>query len=1277
MELTLMFSYQSDLDKRASANAKQKHHTHTDFLKFCIQKAIQQIERKGDLRYVSIKYTDTTMIIKNDESIEDVVGRLTNSCHIFVADLTCTRKFPHWILGILELLNLNTKNEGNSNVCHEYGLVKNRLGKDRIIKVMNISQGDPNVDDKYLPVDFRNKRFPIGYEADVKDEFGTINKREANAFIGALAQALHAAAVEAVALKATEYLPFIGWEEHSKGFHDRSMFVPSDLFNDIQRKVLTDTNFIIRIKGLSGMGKTRTILEAFRGKEERFNYLYADCYNLEKIEKFKEFYEQLSKIFSDNKNQDLILVIDNCDQSRWRDILDRRRAARSRIKLIGITHDMMELFGPDEMPIELPKSMPEVVAGILDIRKNDYEPKYRERIEQFAGGIPLMAHLLLDGLKENKALGDIDEVTIWDKVFNYRADSEERKMLQTIALFNWIGYEDEKANELEFVATNKDITLLEGTNQVIINRFRGLISEGLQRGYIEQRGRLISIRPKPLAMRLIGEWIKGCDKVRINNVMQALSTHPTLNQTLSSAFGEQLKDMRFLENSNLIIQTIFANGSPFVSAEVLNSELGSHLFRAFVEVDPETIADRLWQILTPLSIEELKSMERGRRNIVWTLEKICFNASTFEKGAEMMLRLSLAETEYFGNNATGQFIRLFYIQLAATEVDYDTRIHFLNRMAEIEEYQPFVLKAIKAALGTSYPVFFSGAEKFGTVVKEYYKPQSYAEVKKYCKDCIDILNSLDKDERYDSETKEILCDSIWYQTSQQNLDLYVPLIDKYIAKEHGHWDDMLELLQRILHDERINLSSYETEYILKWIDQLTQSDFVSRFKYVEQKQKWDFSTEYDDQIKIEREEYQALAREFAKSYNKENLVQIYGLQALNSEAFGTELAQCLDPQKSKEFINDSITILSIAKRKYNAIFISFGKSVSEDVYVYLRNAIVGTNVIELLFPIIAGRSERMDNEETNFLFDLVKNGNVSVSFFTQYIYSFRFNKMEDEQMSVFLKKIVETRTDDSLITAITIASNFAHWHKDKCRLSMEFIRETMVSQIHELTKPLVDEISFHQIVNTLLQGKSDNEWADWVGNIYANQILIDLSLIQHNPYANETLKILFSQYFELMWAKIEDVYMKADDFTRYRIGLMFGVMQGAVRGGLGESIFTPEHDDMLLAWCSRHPEYAPLYIARMAPLYDKAGQFTHLIQSVINLYGTDSRVLGELSANMGSMLTVGSAVEPHRHQLDVLNPLTRHNLAEVRQWATLMIKDVEKEVKQIQNEEDEITAKYS
>lgn len=1275
MELTLLFSYQSDLDKCASKLARQDHHTHTDFLKYCIQKAIEQVERKGKLKYVSIQYVDTTTMIKNDESIEAVVERLTKSCHIFVADLTCTRNYPKLLLGIMERLNLNTKREANNNVCHEYGMVRGRLGISQIIKVMNISQGDPKVDDKCLPVDFRGKRHPIGYRANIKDEF-TIEENERKSFINALAEAIFNAAEEAVALKAIEYLPFIGWDEHCNGFNNRGRFIDGAMYKDIQSKVLSSPQQIIRIKGMSGMGKTRMVLEAFRGKEERFSYLYADCYDIDRMNKFSDFYNQLRKIFADTKNQDLILIIDNCDNERWRDILSKRRSARSRVKLISITHDMLDEFGDDEEPIVLPKSMPDIVSGILDARQNDYETRYRERIEKFAGGIPLMAHLLLDGLRENRALGVIDEATIWDKVFGHVAGSEERKMLQTIALFNWIGYEDERVDEIEFVATNKDITSLDGSDKIIINKFGALIAEGIQRGFIEQKGRLISIRPKPLAMRLIEEWIKGCDRNRLLKVMKAISTHPTFSLTLSAAFGDQMKDMKYLENRSVVVKTIFSPDSPFVTAEVLNTELGSHLFRAFVEVDPDTIADRLWLILVPLSIDELKLMEQGRRNLVWTLEKICFNASTFEKGAEMLLRLAVAETEHFSNNATGQFVRLFYMQLAATEVGYDMRIRFLKRVAEVAEYKPMVLRAIKAALGTSHPIFFTGAEKFGTEVKQYYKPRSIADIRQYCKDCMDLLASFMVHGEYVREVKDILTDGIWYQTTIGNLDLYAPIIDEYILKEHGKWNDMLVVLQHIAHDERITLSSTEQEQLTNWIAQLTQSDFVSRFLYVEQKRRWESSADYEGQVQNEREEYQSLAREFVAFYNKEYLSQIYASQALNTDAFGSELAYRFDGEGAKNFIDDSIEILQKSEKKYNSIFISFGKNLTKEIYGYLKNAIIPTSLVELLFPIIAGRSERVDNEETNSLFNLVAGGKVSVASFIQYMYNFRFDKMDDEQVRNLLGKIIEINTEDSLLTAITIASNYAHWYSEKCRISLDYIREIMMSQIHELTKPLLDELSFHHIVNQLLDKKSDVEWANWVCDLYAKQLLNDITIIQYNPHAHETLTILCSQYFEKMWAKIEDIYEQADEFTRYRIGLMFGVIQGAERG-IGHIIFTPEHDEILLSWCERHRDYAPLHVARMAPLYDTIGQFTHLIQSIIDIYGTDKRVLDELAANLGSMLTVGSAVDPHLHQLDVLRPLMTHKSEDVRKWASQMMKRVEKEVKQIQNEEDEMTAKYS
>lgn len=1278
MELTLMFSYQTDLEVRASKRARQEHHTHTDFLKYCIQEAIKKVEHVGDLRHVGIRYTDTTMEIRNDEGIGEVVKRLTDSCHIFVADLTCTRMVDKFILLLLKLRLFNTKNEGNSNVSHEYALVKNRLGQSGVIKVMNVTQGDPNKDDKCIPVDFRNTRYPIGYIANIKDEFSTIDEKEKKSLIEALANALREAAHAAVELKAKEYLPFIGWDEHDKRMQKRCRFVRCDVYNDIQNKVLSADNSTIRIKGISGMGKTRMILEAFRDKEERFNYLYADYYDIEKTDKVEEFYDQLNNIFSDTRSQDLILVIDNCDKNRWSDIVDKRRAARSRIKLIGITHDMLELFGSKELPIEVPKHMPEVVTGILEERRRDFDPRYKERIEQFAGGIPLMAHLLLDGLQENRALGDINEETIWDKVFGYRADSRERKILQTIALFNWIGYADDRAVELEFVATNKHITSLDGDDQVITNDFRRQIVIGLQRGFIEQRGRLISIRPKPLAMRLIGEWIKGCDKERIKNVMREISTHETLNEILSSAFSDQMRDMRYLEDegSNLIIDTIFAADSPFVNAEVLNSEMGSHLFRAFVEVDPETIAERLWQILSPLTIEELRMMELGRRNLVWTLEKLCFISQTFSKGAEMMLRFAIAENEHFSNNATGQFVRLFFIHLAATEVDYSTRIDFLKRMINTEIYHPFVLRAIDAALGTSHPVFISGAEKFGTDIKVYYQPKNTAESRQYCIDCLGILSSFMQQGTYEREIKQIICDSIWYQAIIGNLDIYIPYIDAYIAKDNGKWSEMLEILQRIVHDERIALLPEEDKFIKEKIEQLTQLDFVSRFKYVEQKWKWDFSIGTDRQTIISRDEYISLAQEFAKSYRKEDLSQIYAMQVFNADAFGTELANCLSSDQAKLIIDDSITILEQADRKYNSIFISFCKSVPEEVYAYLKNAIVKTALVELLFPIVAGRSERMDNADTDYLFELAKNGKVSVAFFTNYLSNFRFDKMDDEQMAGLLKKIVELNVEDSLNTAISLGSSYAHWFSDRCEQCTQYLRKVMMTRIQEISKPLLDDISFHHIVNQLLDGKFDFEWADWVGGLYANQLAQDLSIIQYNPYANETLRILLSQYFVLMWGKIEEVYENVDEYTRYRMGNVIGVMQGAERGSLGTYIFIPEHDDILLAWCQKHPQYAPMQIARIAPLYGTDGQFTHLIRTIIDEYGAEKYVLGELSANMGSMLTVGSAVEPHRHQLDVLKPLINHKLSEVRQWASKMISDVQMTVQQIQTMEDEMVAKY-
>ncbi|MFS9531538.1 hypothetical protein Q6247_25530, partial [Klebsiella pneumoniae] len=73
------------------------------------------------------------------------------------------------------------------------------------------------------------------------------------------------------------------------------------------------------------------------------------------------------------------------------------------------------------------------------------------------------------------------------------------------------------------------------------------------------------------------------------------------------------------------------------------------------------------RLLDGKSIDELKSLEAGRRHIVWALDKLVFRHQTFIPAARLLLRLGAAENEDWSNNATGQFKGLYQLQLSGTE----------------------------------------------------------------------------------------------------------------------------------------------------------------------------------------------------------------------------------------------------------------------------------------------------------------------------------------------------------------------------------------------------------------------------------------------------------------------------------------------------------------------------------------------------------------------------------------------------------------------------------
>lgn len=61
------------------------------------------------------------------------------------------------------------------------------------------------------------------------------------------------------------------------------------------------------------------------------------------------------------------------------------------------------------------------------------------------------------------------------------------------------------------------------------------------------------------------------------------------------------------------------------------------LIESFAEVNPDVVADFLTRTINTQTTEELYGISKGRRYIIWTLEKLCFKQDIFFRGASLTI----------------------------------------------------------------------------------------------------------------------------------------------------------------------------------------------------------------------------------------------------------------------------------------------------------------------------------------------------------------------------------------------------------------------------------------------------------------------------------------------------------------------------------------------------------------------------------------------------------------------------------------------------------------
>lgn len=70
----------------------------------------------------------------------------------------------------------------------------------------------------------------------------------------------------------------------------------------------------------------------------------------------------------------------------------------------------------------------------------------------------MMAILLINSLKNGHDLGDLGDQALMTKLLGMDENDNQRVMMQTLALFKFVGWRAERRSELECVAKSKSIT---------------------------------------------------------------------------------------------------------------------------------------------------------------------------------------------------------------------------------------------------------------------------------------------------------------------------------------------------------------------------------------------------------------------------------------------------------------------------------------------------------------------------------------------------------------------------------------------------------------------------------------------------------------------------------------------------------------------------------------------------------------------------------------------------------------------------------------------------
>lgn len=1234
MKLNVFFSWQVETDLQG---IKTK-----EFLKSCINSAINSINDKGELKGVWLELHEGLDRVPGNADVAREMFRQIDDCDIFIGDFTIVQRIHKCGQKFLNKHGIFFRYTPNCNVYGEYNRA---LGKTddfwkQVVLLMNDVNGSPNDDVTVIPFDTRGRRWPISFT--LKENTVECEKKAKAELLKVLPSALQMSAKAAIASIERKFAPFVSWYEQKKDKRLNFSIIKDDDINKYKDTLLKFRK-VLRIVGPKSTSKTILVNKAYEGTELVNNYLYCnydDCESYDVRRKILYFQKELNN---------LTIVVDNCPNDLFEYILDQNKRFGSNNRIIAISVKDGEKVSPQFQYeiLDLSESMKKSVSKTL--LEKEIDTSRQKLIMTFCQDNPMLVDIIVSNIQLKEETKKFSDEDITTKLIGYIPGSIERKIIQSLAMFEYIGWKEERSKELDFILTDKNITSIDGDKYIIRNTAIGIIRKGISLGIIEERGRTFSVTHKPLAKQLIKEWLQSVDVERMVKFIYALSESD--HNWLIKEFHNRFRAMSDDEYAKQMVSELFKVGSVFEKSEVLNTESGSLFVEAFADICPDAVNEMLYRFVQAMSTEQIKQIEEGRRNIVWTLSHLCFIPEFFAKSAETTLMFAVAENEEFSNNATGNFISLFPIMLPATSVSLDARLHFLQTMIDIPSYKQVIMRALGRATLTRDFIYFRGAEEFGGRENKNYVPQTRAEIIRYIKGCLDLIKKeIESDSAIKLEAIKVVEENTITLCDSGYASLVLPIVEMVCSIQNNKWERMRHNLSLFRNKLQIKMTDEENDKYDTIINLLTSDDVVSKYARIEKECSYtDLKMPFEEQQKHKQQKYKALAEEIiSKSQlTKDILSEIACSDVIADRIFGETLAAKMSSEEQLQFIKDYVEVCNLNENAESSILVDFVAKVDDEVFNHSIKILLECRLTYTVFACMARRSILPSNALFSVLNNYIENGNAHVADFNHYWNNLRFDLMTDEFIISLFDIILKHEGGFDVVMHIALSLTWGE------RLENSLVLKDTLSEIYikntSIDTSITDDYQQLKLIVTLLQNSNQIALVQHV-NAQIIAAAANSKIIFSIQYDLEDIyRLLMKNYFGIIWPSLSKALLSEDDQVMTYIHLK-ELLGCSFNDGSTPIIMEGNHFKEMIDWCENNPDIAPARLAGLIPVAI-GDKFTPEAIALIDKYADKQYVLNEIACTLDSFSSVGSVVPYYEQREKIYSSLLKHKNDSVRQWA--------------------------